>query len=109
MVRAAEDYYTTLGVDRNADKKTIKSAYRQKARKFHPDVNKEADAEEKFKSISNAYEVLSDDQKRGIYDRQAPVACAPEPPNRALDCRSREGLENMRPGGSRLRRRSQGV
>lgn len=68
-MHAAEDYYTTLGVDKGADKKTIKSAYRQKARKFHPDVNKAADAEDKFKSISNAYEVLSDDQKRGVYDR----------------------------------------
>lgn len=70
-MHAAEDYYATLGVDKGADKKTIKSAYRQKARKFHPDVNKAANAEEKFKEISNAYEVLSDDQKRGIYDRQA--------------------------------------
>ena len=72
VVHAAEDYYTTLGVDKGADKKTIKSAYRQKARKFHPDVNKAADAEDKFKAISNAYEVLSDDQKRGIYDRRVP-------------------------------------
>ena len=47
------------------------------ARKFHPDVNKEPGAEEKFKAISNAYEVLSDDQKRGIYDRW--VSCALQP------------------------------
>ena len=76
VVHAAEDYYTTLGVDKGADKKTIKSAYRQKARKFHPDVNKAADAEDKFKSISNAYEVLSDDQKRGVYDRCEPSVFA---------------------------------
>lgn len=63
------DYYSTLGVAKNADKKQIKSAYRQLARKYHPDVNKEPDAEQKFKEISNAYEVLSDDSKRQIYDR----------------------------------------
>ena len=68
-VRAEADYYSTLGVGRGADKKAIKSAYRKLARKFHPDVNKEANAEQKFKEISNAYEVLSDDQKRSIYDR----------------------------------------
>ena len=69
VVHADEDYYRTLGVDRGADAKTIKTAYRQKARKFHPDVNKEPGAEDTFKKISNAYEVLSDDQKRRIYDQ----------------------------------------
>lgn len=69
VTRAGENFYSVLGVDKGADKKAIKSAYRQKARKFHPDVNKEAGAEEKFKTISNAYEVLSDDNKREIYDR----------------------------------------
>lgn len=58
-----------LGVSKNADKSEIKKAYRQKARKLHPDVNKEPGAEDQFKAVSNAYEVLSDDQKRGIYDR----------------------------------------
>ena len=71
LVYADQDYYSVLGISKNADKQAIKSAYRQKARKFHPDVNKEAGAEETFKSISNAYEVLSDEQKRGIYDRSA--------------------------------------
>ena len=47
----------------------MKRAYRQLARKYHPDVNKEPDADQKFKEISNAYEVLSDDQKKQIYDR----------------------------------------
>lgn len=69
LVFADRDFYQALGVPRNADKKTIKNAYRQLARKFHPDVNKEADAEQTFKDISAAYEVLSDDDKRGLYDR----------------------------------------
>lgn len=64
-----QDYYTVLGVARGVDEKEMKKAYRQKARKFHPDVNKEPGAEEKFKEISNAYEVLSDPQKRNIYDQ----------------------------------------
>ncbi|KAK3253605.1 chaperone protein DnaJ [Cymbomonas tetramitiformis] len=69
VVRAEQDYYEILGVSRSADSKELKRAYRQLARKFHPDVNKDPGAEEKFKTISGAYEVLSDEQKRGIYDR----------------------------------------
>ncbi|PPS20214.1 hypothetical protein GOBAR_AA00340 [Gossypium barbadense] len=63
------DYYSILGVSKNASKSDIKSAYRKLARNYHPDVNKEAGAEQKFKEISEAYEVLSDDEKRCIYDR----------------------------------------
>ncbi|KAF7839933.1 chaperone protein dnaJ A6, chloroplastic-like [Senna tora] len=69
IVRADADYYSVLGVSKSASKSEIKSAYRKLARSYHPDVNKEAGAEEKFKEISNAYEVLSDDEKRSIYDR----------------------------------------
>ncbi len=65
-----QDYYKILGVDRKADDKTIKSAYRKLARKYHPDVNKGKD--EKFKEISEAYEVLSDPEKRRRYDTLGP-------------------------------------
>ena len=63
------DYYELLGVSRDADADTLKRAYRQQARKYHPDVNKEAGAEDKFKEIGKAYEVLSDSQKRARYDQ----------------------------------------
>ncbi|KAE7998053.1 hypothetical protein FH972_002631 [Carpinus fangiana] len=68
-VRADSDYYSVLGVSRNASKSEIKSAYRKLARSYHPDVNKEPGAEQKFKDISNAYEVLSDDEKKSLYDK----------------------------------------
>src|SRR5260370_1265482 len=65
-----KDYYRILGVDRVADEKTIKSAYRKLARKYHPDVNKGQDA--RFKEIAEAYEVLSDPEKRRRYDTLGP-------------------------------------
>ena len=63
-----KDYYEILGVSRDADNSAIKSAYRKLARKYHPDVNKTKEAEEKFKDINEAYEVLSDKAKRQRYD-----------------------------------------
>ncbi len=63
-----KDYYDILGVSRDADTSAIKSAYRKLARKYHPDVNKTKEAEEKFKDINEAYEVLSDKNKRQRYD-----------------------------------------
>ncbi|NEP58695.1 MAG: molecular chaperone DnaJ [Symploca sp. SIO2G7] len=63
------DYYETLGVPRDADTRQIKRAYRDLARKYHPDVNKEAGAEDRFKEINRAYEVLSEPETRSRYDR----------------------------------------
>ena len=63
-----KDYYAILGVDKDASAKDIQKAFQQKARKLHPDVNKEPDAEERFKEVSEAYAVLSDEQKRARYD-----------------------------------------
>src|SRR5437870_2293660 len=67
-----KDYYRILGVDRKADDKTIKSAYRRLARKHHPDVAKSKDSGERFKEIAEAYEVLSDPEKRRRYDSLGP-------------------------------------
>ncbi|KAI5660303.1 hypothetical protein M9H77_29096 [Catharanthus roseus] len=63
------DYYSVLNVSKNASLQEIKAAYRRLARKYHPDMNKALGAEEKFKEISAAYEVLSDEDKRSLYDR----------------------------------------
>ncbi|MDR1775588.1 MAG: J domain-containing protein [Actinomycetes bacterium] len=65
----AADFYQTLGVDKGADADTIKKAFRRKARECHPDVSDAPDAEEQFKKLNEAYDVLSDPQKREYYDR----------------------------------------
>jgi curved DNA-binding protein len=77
-----KDYYKILGVDADADDKSIKAAYRKLARKYHPDVSSEEDAEHKFKEVSEAYEVLRDKEKRAEYDvaRQYGGARGFEPP-----------------------------
>jgi curved DNA-binding protein len=66
---AYRDYYEALGVPRDASTEDIRRAYRKLARQYHPDVNKEPDAEDRFKEISEAYEVLRDPEKRERYDR----------------------------------------
>ncbi|HMO97377.1 MAG TPA: DnaJ domain-containing protein [Tepidiformaceae bacterium] len=69
MATGQRDYYEVLGVARNADANELKKAYRKLAMEYHPDRNQSEDAAEKFKEINRAYEVLSDDQKRSVYDR----------------------------------------
>ena len=67
---AKRDYYEVLGVDKTADEATIKRAFRQQAKKYHPDLNPgDKDAEEKFKEVNEAYQILSDPQKRQQYDQ----------------------------------------
>src|SRR5512139_1625728 len=67
-----KDYYQVMGVPRGASQEDIKRAYRKLARRYHPDVSKEKDAEEKFKELQEAHEVLRDPQKRAAYDQLGP-------------------------------------
>src|ERR1700759_5825339 len=69
MALAYTDYYEVLGVPRDADQDAIRRAYRKLARTYHPDLNSDTDAEDRFKELGEAYEVLSDPEKRERYDR----------------------------------------
>jgi molecular chaperone DnaJ len=69
MTNASQDFYATMGVARDASQEDIKRAFRKLAMEYHPDRNKDAGAEEKFKEVAAAYEVLSDPEKRSAYDR----------------------------------------
>ena len=72
MPTSFKDYYATLGVERGASEKEVHAAFRKLARKFHPDVNKDPSAEQRFKEINEAHEVLGDPEKRRTYDELGP-------------------------------------
>src|ERR1700761_6645214 len=69
MALSYTDYYEVLGVPRHADQDASRRAYRKLAREYHPDLNSDSDAEDRFKELGEAYEVLSDPEKRERYDR----------------------------------------
>src|SRR3990167_4795865 len=76
-----KDYYQIMGIKRDASDKDIKTAYRRLARQYHPDLNKDANSEEKFKELGEAYAVLGDAEKRKMYDQygSADVGSGPGP------------------------------
>ncbi|RTH12287.1 molecular chaperone DnaJ [Thermus scotoductus] len=80
-----KDYYAILGVPRNATQEEIKRAYKRLARQYHPDVNKSPEAEERFKEINEAYAVLSDPEKRKLYDTYGTATPPPPPPPGGYD------------------------
>ncbi len=87
-----KDYYAILGVPRDASPEEIKRAYKKLARKYHPDVSKEPNAEEKFKEINEAYAVLSDPEKRKIYDQYGTTQAPPPPPPGGWRWETAEGV-----------------
>jgi curved DNA-binding protein len=93
MAVGFRDYYETLGVSRDASADDIRAAYRKLARQYHPDVNKESGAEDRFKEVSEAYEVLRDPEKRAQYDRFGSNWRAGQ------DVSGAGGFEGFRPGG----------
>jgi len=101
---ARRDFYEVLGVGRDASADDIQSAYRKLARTYHPDVNKEPGAEDRFKEVSEAYDVLSDPELRRRYDafghdfRQVPEGVDPQTWARAQAGASRSGARGTRTG-----------
>src|SRR3981081_3680162 len=104
------DFYEVLGVSRTANQKEIQRSYRKLARTYHPDVNKDPAAEERFKEVSEAYDVLSDPDTRRRYDqfghdfRQVPEGGDPQTWARARAGAAGRGGAGPRPGPSGFRR-----
>src|SRR5688572_30848300 len=98
-----KDYYKILGVARGASDEEVKKAYRKLARKYHPDVSKEANAKEKFQDVSEAYETLKDKDKRAAYDGLGSHRAGQDfrPPPDWADRFGRGGAEDL--GGIDLR------
>src|SRR5215207_4555503 len=96
---ASRDFYEALGVSRTADQEEIQRAYRRLARTYHPDVNKDPGAEERFKEISEAYDVLSDPETRRRYDAFGPeFRQVPEGVDPQTWARARAGAGGPGPG-----------
>ena len=97
-----KDYYKILGVEPTADDKAIKAAYRKLARKYHPDVSKEKDAEAKFKDASEAYEALKSADKRAEYDELRRYGQHGQPFQGPPGWQSRGGVWRWWPGHRRF-------
>ncbi len=101
-----KDYYQVLGVPKNASAAEIKKTYRKLAQQFHPDANPgNKDAEERFKEISGAYDVLGDDEKRTSYDKVREMAASGYGPGGAGSDRVARGAGRGQVRGRRLRHR----
>ena len=83
-----KDYYRALGVGKNATADEVKKAFRKQARKYHPDVSKEADAARHMAEVNEAYAVLSDPERRAAYDALGAQAAAQRAPGRRRPCRA---------------------